>query len=140
METDTKTIVLKKGETIKIFSQDGYTTTLDQNSKLHVHTGKTRMKRIIDRLVACGWKKVNVRNQAGSICQLIEFITEPETNENVSRKCSDCGKEMSQGYCIRGGEEYYCSDDCLHEHYSEEEYLKLYDNGNGDSYWTEWDD
>lgn len=56
------------------------------------------------------------------------------------RKCSHCGKEMSVGYCIRGGEEYYCSDDCLHEHYSEEEYLELYDNGNGDSYWTEWED
>ena len=78
--------------------------------------------------------------QITSTRKLIEFITEPETQENTSRKCSHCGKEMSVGYCVHGGEEYYCSDDCLHEHYSEEEYLALYDDGNGDSYWTEWDD
>lgn len=137
METDTKTIVLKKGETIKIFSQDGYTTTLDQNSKLHVHTGKTRMKRIIDRLVACGWEKANVNNQAGSICKLIEFITEPEI-KNVSRKCSDCGKEMSRGYYFEETGEYYCSDECMHEHYSEEEYNAVYDDDK--AYWTEWED
>ena len=27
----------------------------------------------------------------------------------------------------------------LHKNITEEEYLKLYDNGNGDSYWTEWE-
>ena len=55
------------------------------------------------------------------------------------RICSECGKEMKAGYCINNGMEYFCSDDCLHKHYSEEEYLEMYDDGNGDSYWTEWD-
>ncbi len=32
-----------------------------------------------------------------------------------SRKCSHCGKEMSAGYCIRGGEEYYCSDNRMND-------------------------
>ena len=54
------------------------------------------------------------------------------------RKCDHCGKEMSEGYCIRGGEEYYCSDECMHEHYSEDEWNGLYEEG--DSYWTEWVD
>lgn len=56
------------------------------------------------------------------------------------RICSECKKKMNEGYCIDGGSEYYCSDECLHKHYSEEEYLDMYDDGNGDSYWTEWED
>ena len=56
------------------------------------------------------------------------------------RTCSECGKQMSAGYVIDGGMEYFCSDECLHKHYTDEEYLEMYDEGNGDSYWTEWDD
>lgn len=55
------------------------------------------------------------------------------------RKCTHCSTPMSEGYCIENGCEYYCSDECLHEHYTEEEYLSMYDNGEGDSYWTEWE-
>ena len=54
------------------------------------------------------------------------------------RICSECGKHMGQGYVIDAGLEYYCSDECLHKHYTEEEYLELYADGYGDSYWTEW--
>jgi len=55
------------------------------------------------------------------------------------RKCSECGRPMVQGYLIHDGDEYYCSDECLHKHYTEQEWLELYDNGNSDSYWTEWE-
>ena len=54
------------------------------------------------------------------------------------RICSDCGKIMNAGYCINNGEEYYCNDECLHKHYTNEEYINMYDDGNGDSYYTEW--
>lgn len=57
-----------------------------------------------------------------------------------TRKCDECGKEMKAGYVIEGGVEYFCSDECLHKHYTDEEYLEMYDEGNGDTYWTEWDD
>lgn len=56
------------------------------------------------------------------------------------RVCTECGKKMNRGYCIDGGMEYFCSDECLHKHYTDEEYLEMYDDGNGDSYWTEWDE
>ncbi|ADY13668.1 hypothetical protein [Sphaerochaeta globosa] len=38
------------------------------------------------------------------------------------RICTECEALMVEGYCIDGGSEYYCSDTCLHEHYSREEY------------------
>jgi hypothetical protein len=56
------------------------------------------------------------------------------------RICNKCGKEMLEGYCIEGGFEYYCSKECLLEEMTWEEFLELYDDGEGDSYWTEWYD
>ena len=37
------------------------------------------------------------------------------------RICNECKKKVVQGYCIDNGMEYYCSDECLHKHYTEEE-------------------
>lgn len=56
------------------------------------------------------------------------------------RICSECKEKMFEGYCIEAGLEYYCSDECLHKHYTEEEYLEMYAEGNGDSYYTEWEE
>lgn len=52
------------------------------------------------------------------------------------RICLECGKEMEHGYCIDGGKEYYCSEWCLHQHHTEEEYEGMYDAGV--AYWTSW--
>lgn len=54
------------------------------------------------------------------------------------RRCSNCKQPMKQGYVIDNGVEYYCSDECLHQHYTTKEFLDLYDDG--DSYYTEWED
>ena len=54
------------------------------------------------------------------------------------RVCSECGKPMTEGFCIEDGAEYYCLEDCLHKHLTEEEYDNLYDDGRGNSYWTSW--
>lgn len=54
------------------------------------------------------------------------------------RTCSHCGKPMCWGFVIDGGCDYYCSLTCLHKHYSIEEYLTRYNNGEGDSYYTSW--
>lgn len=53
------------------------------------------------------------------------------------RTCSECGKDMTEGYCIENGLEYYCSDECLHKHYTDEEYDELYDGCV--TLWTEWE-
>jgi len=57
---------------------------------------------------------------------------------DTMRVCSHCGKLMDEGYCIESGIDYYCSDECLHANMTEEEYLDLYNDGKGDSYYTEW--
>ena len=56
------------------------------------------------------------------------------------RICTECGNEMNQGYLIDNGFEYYCSDKCLHKNYTIEEWEEMYDDGNSDSYWTEWEE
>ncbi|MBR5316024.1 MAG: hypothetical protein IKU44_04455 [Firmicutes bacterium] len=52
------------------------------------------------------------------------------------RICSKCGAKMYDGYCIHDGEEYYCSEECLHSEYTEEEYMEMYEAD--EAYWTEW--
>lgn len=58
------------------------------------------------------------------------------------RKCKICGQEMNEGYFIDLGinGEYYCSEDCLNQDYSKEEWETIYDNPNVDCYWTTWGD
>jgi len=50
--------------------------------------------------------------------------------------CSHCNKLMYEGYVINDGLEYYCSEDCLHEHYTDEEYFDMFEEC--DAYWTDW--
>lgn len=58
--------------------------------------------------------------------------------KKYARTCDECGKGMNEGYCIDSGCEYYCSDACLHKHYSPKEWEEAYADGDGDSYWTTW--
>ena len=58
--------------------------------------------------------------------------------KEFARNCTACGKGMNEGYCIGDGMEYYCSDACLHTEITHEEYMELYADGEGDSYWTDW--
>ena len=57
-------------------------------------------------------------------------------NDNA-RKCTHCGKKMREGYFVED-DEYYCTDACLYQHYTAEEYDEMYQNDI--AYWTEWED
>lgn len=56
------------------------------------------------------------------------------------RICSECGAVMNEGYIIDGGEAYYCGDTCLEKNMTRAEFNELYDEGEGNSYWTEWEE
>ena len=60
---------------------------------------------------------------------------EIEADDNF-RVCTCCRELMPDGYVINDGEEYFCSDDCLHSTYTHEEYMEMYFND--DAYWTQW--
>ena len=57
-----------------------------------------------------------------------------------ARKCTACGAGMNEGYVVDGGCEHYCSDLCLDQSMTAELYEELHADGDGDTYWTEWDD
>jgi len=47
---------------------------------------------------------------------------------------------MRQGYVIDSGTASYCGDACLHKHYTPAQWVEMYADGEGDSYWTEWEE
>lgn len=53
------------------------------------------------------------------------------------RRCSVCGKLFREGYCQNGGDNYYCSEECLHTEYTFEEWSKECEE-NDQSYYTEY--
>jgi hypothetical protein len=62
-----------------------------------------------------------------------------DADEKITRHCDHCGAAMQEGFVIADGDEYYCTEPCLHAHVTPEEWERLYDDGEGDSYWTEWE-
>jgi hypothetical protein len=62
------------------------------------------------------------------------------TKEKFARQCDACGSGMNEGYIINGGEEYFCSDECLHTEYTQEEYEEMHGDDDTETYWTEWED
>ena len=80
------------------------------------------------------WDTRRVRDEKWNEC-IVDFTNWEDVEDK--RICNHCWKEMKEWYCISWWEEYYCSDECLHKHITEEEREELYDDWNGDSYWTE---
>lgn len=55
-----------------------------------------------------------------------------------SRVCKSCKVQISEGYCINDGEEYFCND---HEPEYFQNLFKLSeDSGQFHTYWTQWDE
>ena len=53
------------------------------------------------------------------------------------RICDQCGRPMIEGFVVNGCDTF-CSEECMHKHLTDEEFDYLYDDGNGDTYWTTW--
>ena len=67
----------------------------------------------------------------------VDFWEELGEQLDCFRICNECGRPMIEGYVI-DGRDTYCSEECMHKHCSDEEFYELYDDGNGDTYWTSW--
>lgn len=53
------------------------------------------------------------------------------------RRCDHCAGGMNEGFYVEGmGDNYFCSDHCLHSHVSKDDYDEMY--WDGTAYWTEW--
>ena len=66
-----------------------------------------------------------------------EFWKQLSEKLDCFRICEECGHPMIEGYVFDGCNTY-CSDECLHKHVSEEEFNTLYNDGEGNTYWTAW--
>jgi hypothetical protein len=71
-------------------------------------------------------------------CHELREVNEFGHCDECKKKCDACGKIMGEGYVIGGGEEYFCSEKCLHTKYTKKEWEEMYTDG-GDNYWTQWD-
>lgn len=70
-------------------------------------------------------------------------IVEREIPEGMryAHTCSVCGKGMSEGYVVDEGMEHYCSDECLNQLYTPEQWAVMAGGDDNESnYWTEWED
>lgn len=67
---------------------------------------------------------------------LQEVLEEQDIEVTV---CSTCYKLIIKGYVLDGGREHYCSDKCLQEYISLDEFKKSYEDDDTENYWTEWE-
>ncbi|MPN56043.1 hypothetical protein SDC9_203729 [bioreactor metagenome] len=82
---------------------------------------------ILERLVTILKKDMNSYT---SVYEAVDNAINSKLDDLVDtveiRVCDECGKIMVEGYCIDGGMEYYCSDECLHKNYTKEQWLAIY--------------
>jgi hypothetical protein len=85
-----------------------------------------------------------------NICSMLEYLLEGDE----WHICSECGALMDEGFYNGRGHpvEYYCSEECLHKHYSENEWTEMCREGLSDEqiedgqtcgdfcYYTKWRD
>lgn len=93
--------------------------TLEQLFKLQHHKENVTLERLKQLYVA-----------------MLTDLKHADDMENYRVRCI-CDTIAQEGYIIEGCD-FYCSEKCLHLVISEEEFLELYSNGHGDSYWTDW--
>lgn len=72
-----------------------------------------------------------------SVVSEIQDLFESLSEGIEVRVCSHCNKLMIEGFIIGEGDKYYCSEDCLYQHVTKEEYNNMYRED--EAYYTEWE-
>lgn len=108
---------------------------LDYSTKVYLEnlrrSGKTNMFAAAPYLV----KDLRM-SEKEAIEALVEWTKTYDPSEY--RICEKCGKAMEDGFVFGDGTAYYCSEECLHQDYTDEEYQKLYEED--EAFYTEWYD
>lgn len=99
---------------------------------------------LITKLSLIGHLKETYISNFGQIYEikditLIDNRIELKMSEEHYRICDECKKPMSEGYCIAGGENYYCTDECLDKKFTKDDIKEMLLDEEGDSYWTSWE-
>lgn len=93
-----------------------------------------------DPIISNMYSKLTSKVQERDVMKRLKDIVYDLSYEGEFRICNHCKRLMIEGYVIENGDGgYYCSDECLNKDYTEEEYNNLYDDGDGDTYWTKWE-
>lgn len=64
-----------------------------------------------------------------------EFWRELSEHLDCIRVCDNCGRPMIEGFCVNDCDSY-CSEACLREQYTDEEYKKIFEDDI--AYYTVW--
>ena len=57
-----------------------------------------------------------------------------------ARLCDICKGGFNEGFVTGNGEEYFCSDKCLHKKYSKKVWAKMHEEDNENNYWSTWEE
>ncbi len=86
----------------------------------------------------------NTEQEYDAIVETFREYIIANSTDKFARICDKCGNGMNDGYVVGGGDEYYCSPECLHQIYTPKEWQEMYDdseeNGGNDNYWTQWEE
>lgn len=101
--------------------------------------GKAREKAIEDVLKIYGKVLAPTDEQIQDTCDNWQIVFNPDGEiQGEYRVCSICGEKFVEGYYA--GEtngKYYCSDECLHKDFTDDEWRDLYTE-DGENYYTSW--
>jgi len=85
-----------------------------------------------------GWHPITFKWINGTFERVCTTINELMADRPVYHAhCTKCGTGMNAGYCVNGGQAYYCSNTCLHTTYTAEEWEAMTEHE--DCYYTEWE-
>ena len=100
------------------------------------------MEKIITKILEDNFDKFILNENVKEILlEVTKKMSEEEIADFIAsntRKCNNCGNIMFEGFVHEKAlyEDYYCSDECLGEKFTQKQWNDLFKKDEG--YWTSW--